>query len=278
MKLAVVTELPKEHFAFWEDGLYAALKHLTGEYAWEIDVFNLPSMQNPQIKTQQYDFGLYWGALNRSQHGKKIFKKSGLCYGGGPISRHNTEYFDIVFTESARDLDAFKKLGVNATKAFGTNTDLFKPMESPVVFDSIYPAAFAKWKRHDLFVEYVTKSNGTNRELPSVAIGYMQPNEHEKECYEVCTAAGVLVVPWIPSSSLVYLYNGSRQCVVAADPEGGGQRTVLEAKACDVPVVILNKDHQKLMELDSLTHRQVLEEWSHINYAEQLKKGIESVL
>jgi hypothetical protein len=58
---------------------------------------------------------------------------------------------------------------------------------------------------------------------------------------------------------------------------GGCQRTVLEAKACGVPVA-LNSDSSKLTELQNLTREDILKDWSEESYAKKLKKGIENVL
>lgn len=171
------------------------------------------------------------------------------------------------------DLNDFKRQGLNTLKAFGTNTKLFKPINTPKVFDWLYPAAFAKWKRHDLFVEHVRRRRG-----PAIAVGYIQPNNHEYECVQICLDNGVGVLPWIPPEALVWLYNQSKCVVVPSDPIGGGQRTVLESIACGTKVITLNPNHEKLNELKDLTREEVLTNWSEIVYAESLKQGIESVV
>lgn len=279
MKIAFICELPNEHFWFWQDGLSAAIDYLSTQYKWEIDVFNLPSLKNPNLsaeKINSYDFGLYWGPLNRKQHEKKLFRKQGLCYAGGPTNHVNADNFDIIFAESRVDLDEFTRLGKKAHQAFGTNTKLFKPIQGqPKVIDCLYPAAFAKWKRHDEFVDYVIRRRGGEM---SIAVGYIQPNNHEYECVEVCLNNNIGVIPWIPASSLVWLYNGAKEVVVAADPVGGCQRTVLEAIACGTPVKVLNQEHKKLTELQNLTREEVLKDWSEVSYAEALKYGIEDVI
>ncbi len=273
MKLAFICEMPPEHFVWWKDGLYAALSYLRENYGWEIGVFNIPSLSSPTIDIEGWDFGLFWGALNRPQHKFKIFPKQGLCFSGGPHVDSSLTNFDVVFAESDLDLEEFKKQNINVVKAFGTNTQLFRPIpEQPKVFDYLYSAAYALWKRHNLFAETVV-----SRKATGLAVGYMQPDGWEKECYEICQKNGIPALDWVPPQTLVYLYNMARKVLITANPDGGCQRTVLEAKACNIPVEILS-DSPKLLELKYLTRDEVLNNWSEKSYGEALKKGIEGVL
>jgi len=270
-KLAFICELPKEHFPFWDDGLAAALRYLNQKYNWQIDIYNLPSIDNP-ILSPNYDFVLFWGALNRLQHEQKLFKKQGLCFAGGPTFHPNIKNFDIIFAESRVDFKELKKWGVSTIQAFGTNTQLFRPIPGQQkVWDYIYPAAFAKWKRFDKFVEKVKKEKASG-----LTVGYMQPGGWEKECYEVCLKNGVVVLPWVPHNVMPWLYNASRVCLITADEHGGCQRTVLEAKACGIDVVIIS-DSPKLLELNDLEREDVLKNWDEKSYGEKLRKGIFSV-
>lgn len=271
-KIAFICELPREHFPFWDDGLAAALRYLVAKYNWQIDIYNLPSMSSTKIPAD-YDFALFWGALNRRQHDKKFFKKQGLCFSGGPTYHPNINNFDIVFAESKVDLEEFQEAGVKSKQAFGTNIQLFRPIPEQVkIWDFIYPAAFAKWKHFEVFVEQVKKER-----KKALAVGYMQPGGWEKECYEVCLKNGITVLPWVPHEVMPWLYNASKACLITADRQGGCQRTVLEAIACGIPVSIVS-DSLKLLELADLTREEVLRDWSEKAYGEELRQGIEEVL
>ncbi len=300
LKLAVITELPAEHFPFWGDGLRGAIDYIAAKHGAEVSIYNIPSMKQPSIP-DTYDFYLFWGAFNRPQHAFKRFKKQGLIFGGGPTEHPYNKNFDIVFAESKVDLESFQKQGIPSVQAFGTNTKMFKPCPwQPKRFNYIYPAAFALWKRHDRFVEFLdrcspgehpsmgpwcTKHNspieqGNCMKLnkPSaLAIGYIQPNGHERECYIVCANAGVSILPWVPTEAMVLIYNSAKNVVVTADPDGGCQRTVLEAKACDIPVIV-DSESPKLKELDPLTHEDVLRDWNEETYGEKIYKKIMEVL
>ena len=274
VKLYLICELPAEHFSLWDDGLRAALRVLVDKYNYSVHIFNLtPGEAIPD----DADFYLFWGALERKQHGRRFFPKQGLCFAGGPTNNLNINNFDVIFAESQEDFDSFKEKGVNVVKAFGTNTKLFKPLNYPKVIDYLYPAAFALWKNHFKFVDYV-KSHKVDKRLPiALAVGYKQPDGVDKECYEVCEKNGVLTMSWVSPEVLLTLYNLSKNVLITGDKDGGCQRVVLEGKACGIPVII-ESDSPKLLELKDLTREDVLRDWSETAYAEKLKEGIEGVL
>ena len=271
INLGVIVNMPKEHFAHWQDGFRAALEVLAFDYHWNVYIYNLT--ESPKVPVNN-DFYLFWGALGEKQHMIRNFAKQGLIFGGGPTYHSNLHNFDIIFAESRVDYLDFKRYGIKTVQAFGTNTKLFKPMKKEKVFDYTYPAAFAKWKRHDRFVEYVKKFEPRP---VSLAVGLMQPGGWEKECYEICEENGILTLPWVPPEALVHIYNASKNIVITADPNGGCQRTVLEAKSCGINVII-ESESLKLKELNKLTREDVITKWSHITYAKKLADAIEAVL
>ncbi len=272
IKLAFICDMPRDHFMHWNDGLRAALNYLATVYGWEISVFNIGSMINSRIE-DKYDFVLFWGAFEKKEHEFKKFKKQGLCFAGGPTYHPRMNNFDIIFAESEVDFKEFKKYGIKTVKAFGTNTNLFKEIpEQPKIWDYIFPAAFAKWKRHDLFTEIIKK-----KKAKALAVGYMQPNGWEKETYEVCLANGITVLPWVSIDALVWLYNSSKKLLVTSDATGGSQRVVLEAKMCGLEVE-METDSLKLLELKDLTKEDIEKNWSQATYAEALRKGIKSIV
>lgn len=275
MRILFVYDLIKEHDIYWRDGLYEALNLLKKDY--EIKTLNLAVGGEYQ---PECDLVLGWGSLNSKvvhfilstfNHSKVNF---GLCFGGGTVSLPTGKEFDVIFAESKVDLDYFKSQGYNSFQAFGTNTKFFKPDPlQPKIIDALYPASFALWKHQEIFSD-ICERNGWR----GLAVGYFQPNNtrETESLTNYCRAKGVAVADWVPSSALVGLYNMSKRVVITADWDGGGQRTVLEAKACDVPVEVYSHS-PKLLELKDLTRADVLSNWSEASYAERLKEGIESV-
>lgn len=272
MKLAFIMDMEPLYFQGWNDGLKAALDYLSQEHNWEINIYNVQTMKSPSVP-DDVDFALFWGAFDKKAHQHKVFKKQGLCFGGGPTVHPLISNFDIVFAENSFDVPVFKKQGVESIQAFGTNTQLFRHLKnSPKVFEAIYPAAFAAWKHHEKFAGYMRLHGGLG-----LAIGQKQADGWEKECYEVCEANGILTLDWVPGNTLVSLYNASKTVYLSPDAMGGCQRAVLEAKACDIPLVI-ESDSPRLKEFSEMSRIQILKEFSEKAYGENLKKGIEMIL
>ena len=270
MKIAFVCDLPQEHFLHWNDGLKAALGILSKDY--QIEIFNQPTIE--ELKKVKCDIGLFWGAIDKPLHKFKIFKKQALLFAGGVTYHPYLHNFDVVFAESKVDFLEFKRFGKKVFQAFGTNTKLFVPIPTqPKIFDYVYLAAFAKWKHHEKFAKYVFEHEPDGN---SIAIGYMQPDGWEKECYEICQSYSIAVVPQIPYEAVPWIMNASHNVYVGADAMGGCQRTVLEAISCDVPVIV-DSDSPKLKELAKLTRLGVLRSWSEKAYANKLKEGLKSI-
>lgn len=272
-KIAFVYSIDDERY--WKDGLYAALKILEKDY--DIYRCNLASISSRDFAPnfENMDFILVWGAFGSRQVSQiaKIKKKKGVCIAGGPINHPDAYKFDVVFVETPWHVREFKKIGIDAKLAFGTNTELFKtfPSKMLAIFYAIYPAAFAKWKRHKLFVE---KYGDSGRRHHSLAVGYMQPDGWEKECYEICMASDLAVLPMVTPEVLVWLYNQSVAVAVTASLFGGSERTVLEGLACGCEVEV-ESDNPKLVELLEENKKRL---WTEKDYAKALKGGIESVL
>lgn len=82
---------------------------------------------------------------------------------------------------------------------------------------------------------------------------------------------GVMVSDMITPENLADLYRASVLCYIPADLMGGGERAILEARACGIEVECEN-DNPKLKELCT---GQIPDEYE---YATALKKGILSCL
>lgn len=319
MKIAFVWDWPPvmDQVIGWEDGLAAALKELQ-KRGHEVGVF-MPDDSNYVIKHPYFDIQvcsnlpvvvhawnpeviLIWGDMTRrnAKPLRELNKPMAICFAGGEVLGENYPYFDHIFVESQVYLNKLKdarvdtndKIGISI--AFGTNTDLFAPVEQSKIFDTIFPATFALWKRHQLY------ANATEG-LLSLAVGYIY-NNHEKECWEDCLKKGVMILPHTPARVLKYLYAASTVCVVPSRSDGGSQRTVLEAMAMNIPVIVCDSDKFDFAkdyiyrteptaesirgyvaslldgETEINTRDYVLNNWSHIQYADALEKGLKSIL
>lgn len=230
----------------WADGLQAALTILAKKYDWYVKVIASDKTQEiyDEIEQLSPDFILGWGSLDRPSFAgiKEFGKPTGLCFAGGPTNHPQLDNFDVVFVESDTYYQDFLKRDINVHRAFGTNDLLFYPMDLKKKIAAIYPASFAKWKRHDLFAKAVGKDG--------LAVGKIL--EHEMECFQVCVDNGVTVVPQVPYEVMPFLMNQSIFAVITASSIGGSQRTVLEAMACNLWPIVMS-DSEKCAEyvLDS---------------------------
>ena len=284
-KILFIFDMPPEHEVGWFDGLWASLQLLKEDC--ELTTVNISRSLDSQYKEGfhygnsryskmddfiiqcgfSFDVVICWSSPTSNLVRLLLLLESKaklvLCFGGGPINHSLLHKFDLVFVEEDWTLSQMRALGINAQLAFGTNTQIFKPMNLNKRWNVIYPAAFALWKNHKEFTRIVKEA----QLLPTLVVGYMQPNDHEKECYQVCIDNSIDVLPHVSSNVLAYLYNMSRKVIVTADIMGGGQRTILEALSCGIEV------EQKYLNerLLSVINRGLLTE---IDYYNSIKKYI----
>lgn len=283
---------------YWRDGLWAALQILKQEY--EIRHFRYPDAPDfvDEIMAFKPDLLLCWGAFSEPFWDRlpELPYPKALCFAGGDPKHPSRELFDLVFVESAEWEGILRSDGIRVRRAFGTNTKLFRPEKQPKVWDGIYPATFAKWKRHELFARAL-KERG-------LAVGRIQPGI-EPETHEVCRDNGTMVMDWVHPETLRSLYNASRFTVITANEWGGCQRIALESMACNVPVIATDDSKASrfvwesgfgivaapdvipiqtaMRTIPSPFPRQqgrewVLENWSERHYADALRAGIKELL
>lgn len=262
-KLLFIYEIEDERF--WKDGLYEAINIL--DKSFNVLKFNLKD-KDKGIDSSDFDFVLGWGAFGSAvdtfiQSNKDVIKKKGLCIAGNAFSPMNPETYDVLFYETdwyKPQIDSHK----NIVHAFGINSQIFKPLKTLKLWDYLTVGAFAKWKRQWLICE----RSGTK-----MAIGQIQMDNMQESIGIVGNlivgASGVsgMVLP----EELVKFYNSAKTVYIPANINGGGERAVLEARACGIKVEI-EEDNLKLKELLTSTV------WDEKYYARKLEGGILSCL
>ncbi len=257
---------------YWMDGLWAALKLLEDDF--EITRFNNNSddvdAYSKSFLQRDFDFVLAWGAFG-SRVDKYvrtlISKKKGLCVAGNFTLPEEPWRYDVLFYETDWMKENYLPEHPNTFKAFGVNTDLFFPpfMGTPIIWDYIGAGCLASWKRWELM------PNKPGRKL--VVGDYQVKNESESlNIARELLIGNVMVSNQMNPFDLVSLMHNSRTAYIPAMTIGGGERFVLEAKACGLNVEV-EDDNPKLKELAALETVP-----DHKDYAEALKKGILSVL
>ncbi len=245
----------------WRDGLWKAIQLLS--YDFEITLCNL--FKEEIAGVSDYDFILGWGAFNGSVDNAihDIPTPRGLCIAG--VSPRPLWYknYDVLFYETDWFLPNISE-HPNTIKAFGINTDIYKPMNMPKIWDYITVGAFALWKRQ----RYLLNKAGSK-----LAVGEVQTNNMSESMLIISALldGGVMISNMVSPEALAVFYNMSEVAYIPADVFGGGERAVLEARACGI-VVDVEDDNPKLQELVESPI------YSHNDYYESLKKGIQGCL
>ena len=300
---------PLTNWENWCDGLYGALNELGSEFSIKVFAYseqpaviqrgNIEIQLSSTMSSLKYWLKSFnprlimaWGvSFDKWSEVDDFLGKKVLLYAGGMVDRENaSRIFDAVVVENPSDAVLFDTKYI----AFGTNTDVFKPMNLNKLFPAFYPAAFALYKRHNLWSRVVPTG--------SLAVGHMQP--HESECYEVVVHHNHIALPILSMSSIPYLYNQSVATVLTPEYMGGCQRAALESMACNIPV--LTTSDSKASEFEGvwavppfeeelrvayltmvtsfeqdpvdLRERYIIGKYDHFEYAKKLKKVIEDLI
>jgi hypothetical protein len=255
----------------WRDGLWAALDILKEDF--EISKYNLfENNYHLAIDSEKCDFILGWGAFgspvdevmtSMKNSDTLIYKHPmGLCLAGNATAIPTVNIYDIIFYETNWAKDNYL-VNVNGKKqhAFGINTNIFNPWKgAPIIWDWLSVGSFAYWKRHTKIM---------NKPGTRLVVGEIQ-RDNWQESFDIISdllLSGVGVSDMLYPTKLRNIYNCAGTVYIPADLNGGGERAVLEARACGREVVV-EKDNPKLEELVSSPI------YDEHYYAEQLKKGI----
>lgn len=258
----------------WDDGLAAGLKFLAENWKQDYQIFYLNLSDKKADKSisqvDKYDFMLGWGAFNspvdqwivtaKSNHSKK---KYGLCIAGNAFPPDTMNRYDVLFYETEWYKPQIEK-HKNIFHAFGVNTNIYRPMKLNNVWDWITVGSFSFWKRQEKLLD---------KEGTILAIGEIQIDNLDESMQIIgpLMVQGCMISNMVHPYRLAQIYNMSHACYIPAELEGGGERAVLEARACGIEVDV-EDDNPKLKELC------YSEIWDYKYYAEQLKKGVDSCL
>lgn len=268
-KLLFVYDIKNEDY--WKDGLWAALNLL--EQDFEVRRVNLSVIRGKLSSedADNADFILGWGAFGSNvdqllqSWEYRDHKPLGLCIGGNAIPPRGANTYNVLFYETKwyRDQIKFHK---NIVHAFGINADLYceTDLPFPIIYDYIGVGSLSAWKRWEKMIE---------KQGRRMVIGeYQEGNKLESlQIAARLLENGVAVSPLTNPFDYSLLLHCSRTLYIPADINGGGERAVLEARACGLHVEI-EADNPKLAELITSPI------YDHHYYYEQLKKGILSVL
>lgn len=216
----------KDH---WKDGLYAAMKLLEVDnevtYCEPWDDLNADVVIYWEAPCTRYGPNSHHYERVRTHIGKKI-----LLFAGGPLKAQDVDGFDIVVVESEINVRECNDLGITCAKAFGVNTDIFKPMNTKKYYETVTHGTSASWKRQWLVCQAMKEK----------ALVFGQPQPNDTRPFDECGKCNSMVLHEQSYEETARLINHGKVAVNCADFWGGGQRATLEAMACGLPVVVMS--------------------------------------
>jgi tetratricopeptide (TPR) repeat protein len=241
--ICILYQIPiEEHIKIktWNDGFYSAIQLLIQNKMFDIDFINI--CEQPNINFNKYNLVLmkegFDGNIIRNYRDKLKHNKLGLFISSSNVvpSQDQLNTYDIIFYETNWYYN-YAKLDRHpyCFHAFGINADVMKPINCDKIYDNIFVGAIIY---HNNPLKMLTKT-GNN-----LCIG----NIIDTEICNQLKSNQINVEEYVDYVSLSNKYNQSKNCFVPCTLHGGGERAVLEARACNINVEI-DCHNEKLTEL-----------------------------
>ena len=262
LRLCIIYNINKKNsikYEKWTDGFTSAINILKSKY--KIDMIN--SSNNNKINFNNYDIIFFKESFNGNMY-KKYKNKIKNKIKGLFISSSNKiptdndlKLYHILFYETYWYYNYANLLRHKYSyHAFGVDTNIMKQKECVKKYDVIFVGNIISYKRP----LNILKESGNK-----ICLGFKTDNSLVSEL----TKNNVVVKDFIQYNDLANYYNSSKLCYVPCTIHGGGERSVLEARACGVPVKI-EDDNLKLKEL---LESQI---YSSVYYSNQIDFGIKT--
>ena len=268
MKIAMLWYWDKasQVMPYYRDGLKSALEELVKQghqVEWFLD---------KNIPLGVWDAVLFWDDSNSGFFDLvDSYKcKKGIFLTTDPHNFVNLRKLDVVYCESEPVYDAVRREGIHAIRAFGTDTNFFKPDDTPKDIEYFYPATFSPWKKQSDIAYLGNKL---------LCVGTVQP-DGTSELTECARTNVNVITEYLPVEQILNYYQRAKHVIIPA--VHGSERTVLEAMACNIKPEVTNKQNVraysyiKELEDSGLTPREfVVGNYSHEKYAKDIMKGLE---
>lgn len=226
---------------YWKDGLWWAIKEL-GEH-YNVSWLNLADNQK-EVSKSSFDFVLGWGAFGSPADKflqTVIGIPRGLCLGGNavPVPDYAKNY-QVIFYETDWVRENYLTGLSNCKKAFGVNTKIFKKLDLPKIWDYLSVGSFSYWKHLDKLKD---------KKGVRLCVGEVQ-KDNLVESIDITSdlvSNDIGVSGMLIPEKLNLIYNLSKTVYLPADINGGGERAVLEARACGCQVEVENPKLKELV-------------------------------
>lgn len=243
-------------YSNWTDGFTSALSILKTKY--NITLHNV--LDNNTIDFNIFDLicfkESFEGYMFNKFKDQLKDKKKALFISSSTIipTDEQLNLYSILFYETEWYCNyANLKRHKHSYHAFGVNTDIMRPLLSEKKYDVIFVGDIKPYKRPLMIL---------SKEGIKLCVGF----KTDEQLISQLEKENVEVQEFVSYDDLSMLYNSSKLCYIPCELHGGGERAVLEARACGIPVEIF--DNEKLEEL------LVSPVYSHIYYASQIDTNI----
>jgi glycosyltransferase involved in cell wall biosynthesis len=266
MKICVFYSIDKNNnetkFYNWHDGFVACINLLKEKH--NVKMINYCSLNN-DFSFDDFDVVIIKaGFYNRlydffyKNHKKKniilclAISSSNTIPSNIEIQKYNVLFFETFWYYNYANL----KRHEFAFHAFGCDTSIMKKIKCEKKYSAIFVGTIIEYKR---------PLNLFNIDGKKIFVGNIGDKDIHKK---IINNKDSTFIDYCSYSELAEYYNQSNICYVPCKLHGGGERAVLEARACNIPVKI-EKDNEKLCEL---LHSQI---YNHIYYMNQIEYGIQ---
>lgn len=264
--IAVIYYIPKHSnnkYAKWTDGFVKGIEYLNEDY--NIDWINLADEYPSSEKLNGYDFLIVkscwdWVVDNYITSLKNLNVPKGIMISCSklPKIKKNIFNYDVLWYET---FWYGQQIMGHPLKihAFGIDSTLFKKVDIKKNVDLLSIGGFTSYKRFDFLInkDYKKKLVVGTKSYDDSNNVIIQLENNNIEC-----------VDYVNQEDLVNIINQSKLVYLPCEINGGGERALLEARACGVKVLI-EDDNPKLKELlDGPI-------WDEKYYGNQIKYGIE---
>lgn len=266
-KIGIIYRIPikSNKKNIWSDGFTKAIDILSTDYSFKY--FNIVDDKPTKEELEELDFLLIKANWNskvesyiRTEIGELNTRKGLMISGVGiPPPVNDMLYYDVLWFETFW----YKKFIIshpNIFHGFGIDTTIMKRKEISKDYDWLSIGGLLPHKRYHLF---------SKKEGRKIVLGDSS-YELSKPIIENLIKEEVEIKDYVSYELLSDFINRSKKVYIPATIKGGGERAVLEARSCGVDVEI-ESDNPKL---DELLKSPI---WDERYYAQQLKKGFQSI-
>ena len=197
-------------------------------------------------------------------HSSRSGPRTGLVISGvaDPPNRWRMRRYDVLFYETPWYAPKLRR-HPRTIHAFGVDTRVMRPPPAGGErdIDWLSVGAIRPYKRHEALLA---------KDGRRVVVGDL--TGADQAILAALRDGGVEVIDFLPYEELAAVYGRARNVLVPATVEGGGERAVLEGRACGARVEVAG-DNPKLRSLAEMP-----EVWDHRYYAGRLREGVDSLL